>query len=209
MGKHITFTNDSRAFILSEAVFGLAKGYRSVFGLTIGTGTGGGSTYNGVLLNDGSCMGGEFGHISAPAHIVKEFNLLISRFGCGKLGCIETLVSGPGMTRIAYALTGQSLTPTEINRRRHCEPHIAKVWDVWCALSSELCLIIDCTINPDVIVLSGGVSNMRYLIRDLLCRFSEIQLDGFSTPKLLRAQGDGISDARGAAYAVWLDVGIG
>ena len=156
VGKHITFINDSRAFTLSEAVFGLAKGYRSVVGLTIGTGTGGRSTYNGALLNNGTGLGGEFGHISAPAHTVKEFNLPILRCGCGKICCIETLVSGPGITRIAYALTGQSLTPTQINRCRYSKPHIAKVWDIWCALLSELCLIIDCNINPDVIVLGGG-----------------------------------------------------
>ena len=154
VGKHIRSINGSRAFALSEAVFGVAKGYRSVVGLTIGTG--GGSTYNGVFLNDGTGMGGEFGHISAPGHIIKGFKLPILRCGCGKIGCIETLVSGPGMTRIAYALTGQSLTPTQINRCRYSKPHIAKVWDIWCALLSELCLIIDCNINPDVIVLGGG-----------------------------------------------------
>ena len=208
MDKHIKFIEDSRAFTLSEAVFGVAKGYRSVVGLTIGTGTGGGSTYDGVLLNDDTSMGGEFGHISAPAHIVKEFKLPILRCGCGRMGCIETLVSGPGMTRIAYALTGQSLTPPEINRLRFSESLVAEVWDIWCALISELCLTIDYTINPDVIVLGGGVSNMRYLIRDLSRKLSGIQLDGFRAPKLLRAQGDGISGARGAAYAAWLDAGI-
>ncbi|MAI57467.1 MAG: hypothetical protein CML56_00520 [Rhodobacteraceae bacterium] len=208
-GRYITYINDGRAFTLSEAVFGVAKGYKSVVGLILGTGTGGGSTYRGVMLNGAAGVAGEFGHISAPAHLVKEYNLPIVRCGCGKMGCIETIVSGPGMMRIAKAITGQTLTPPEIYSLRLSDSGMAKVWDIWCTLVSELCLTIDYAINPDVIVVGGGLSNMRQLISDLSCKMSESQFNGFNIPKLLRAQGDGASGARGAAYAAWLDTGHG
>ena len=206
-GRYITYINDSRAFTLSEAVFGVAKGYKSVVGLTMGTGTGGGASYNGVILNDKAGVGGEFGHISAPAHLVNEFNLPILSCGCGKIGCIETLVSGPGMTQIARVVTGQTLTPAEINCLRFSDSAIARVWDIWCTLVGDLCLTIDHTINPDVIVLGGGLSNMQHLIRDLSYKISESQFDGLSAPQILRARGDGTSGARGAAYAAWQEVG--
>ena len=204
-GRYVTYVNDCRAFTLSEAVFGSAKGYKRIVGLILGTGTGGGVAYEGKLLSHGAGVGGEFGHIFAPAHLVQKYDLPIVTCGCGKVGCIETLVSGPGMTRLAEAMTGRAIKPRDIDQLRDTDGDVAKVWEAWCALVSELCLAIDYTINPDVIVLGGGLSTMKQVIRDLSAQMAQNQFDGFQPPLLLSAEGGGSSGARGAAYAAWQD----
>ena len=204
-GRYVTYVNDCRAFTLSEAVFGSAKRHKRVVGLILGTGIGGGFAYEGKLLSDGASVGGEFGHIFAPAHLVQKYDLPIVTCGCGKVGCIETLVSGPGLTRVAEAITGRAFVPRDIDQLRNTDRDAAKVWKVWCALVSELCLAIDYTINPNVIVLGGGLSNMTKVIRDLSVQMATNQFDGFQPPLLLLAQGGASSGARGAAYAALQD----
>ena len=85
-GRHITYVNDCRALALSEAVFGAGKGQNIVMSLILGTGIGGGIVVNQSLLQGPTLTGGEFGHTSAPAHIVSRYNLPIRRCGCGRLG---------------------------------------------------------------------------------------------------------------------------
>ena len=149
----------------------------------------------------------EFGHIFAPAHLVQKYDLPIVICGCGKVGCIETLVSGLGMTRLAEAMAGRTVTPREIDQLRDKDRDVAKVWEAWCALVSELCLAIDYVINPDVIVLGGGLSNMKQVIRDISVHMAQNQFEGFQPPLLLLAEGGVSSGARGAAYAAWQDRG--
>ena len=77
VGKPVTYVNDCRALALSEAVFGLGKGHHSVMALILGTGIGGGICVGGRILQGPTYTGGEFGHTSAPAHLVKKFDLPI------------------------------------------------------------------------------------------------------------------------------------
>ena len=112
----MTYVNDSRAFTLFEAVFGSAKGYKRFAGLIFGTGTGGGVAYIGQLLSDVACVGGEFGHIFSPDHLVQKYDLPIISCGHGKPGCIKTLISGSAMTRLCEAMTGRALMPRDIDQ---------------------------------------------------------------------------------------------
>ena len=204
--RTMTYINDCRAFTLSEAVFGRAVGYERVAGLILGTGTGGGLAARGRLLSDPASIGGEFGHIYAPAHLVKAYDLPIFQCGCGRTGCIETLVSGPGMERIAAAVTGRKISPPDIDAHRETDADVAKVWTIWCELVAELCLAIDYMFNPDAIVIGGGLSNMRALASSVAGYMAKAQFNGFDVPDILLSQGGEASGARGAAYAAWQEV---
>ncbi|NKW91521.1 ROK family protein [Rhodobacteraceae bacterium R_SAG9] len=200
-GRHITYVNDCRALALSEAVFGAGKGQNIVMSLILGTGIGGGMVVNQSLLQGPTLTGGEFGHTSAPAHIVARYNLPIRRCGCGRLGCIETYVAGPGLAALAETLTGQKVTPPEIADRRHDD--MSEVWDVWCTLAAEMIHSLTLTADPDVIVLGGGLSQIDGVIQDLSVAAQKAQIGDFSTARLTLAQGGDSSGARGAAYAAW------
>ena len=99
--RPVTYVNDCRALALSEAIFGQGKGRRTVMALILGTGVGGGIAVDGSILQGPTHTGGEFGHTSAPAHLVAKHDLPIWRCGCGRMGCIETYIAGPGLARLA------------------------------------------------------------------------------------------------------------
>lgn len=200
-GHPITYVNDCRAMALSEAVFGAGRDHRTVLALILGTGIGGGVSIDGALKVGPTQTGGEFGHICAPAHLVADHDLPVVRCGCGRMGCIETYLAGPGMTRIATALTGQGLTPPQVAQARHNDPEAAKVWAVWLAFAADHLRALTLTVDPDVIVLAGGLSQIEGLVPDLSKAFAAAQFDGFATPPIVLAQGGDSSGARGAAYA--------
>ena len=203
VGRSLPFINDCRALTLSEAVFGAGKGANPVVGLILGTGVGGGAAADGRLSPGPRDLGGEFGHLPAPAHIVVRENLPVLTCGCGRSGCIETLISGPGLARIAEAKTGTKLAPEDIAARRADAPEIAAVWAIWCALVADLLMTITLTIDPEVIVIGGGLSRIDGLADDLTKALKSTQFKGYSVPELRLAQGGDASGARGAALHAW------
>ena len=202
-GRAITYLNDCRAFALSEAIFGAGRPFRTMVGIVFGTGNGGGVVVDGQLLSPSLGDGGEFGHLYAPAHLVKTYDLPIVQCGCGRMGCIETFVSGRGMSRLAQTLTGRAVQPTDIASARHHDPQMKKVWHVWCKLVAEQFLAFDYILNPDVIVLGGGLSNISGLCDELGAAMQNAQFKDFPIPEILLAQGGDVSGVRGAAYAAW------
>jgi len=205
-GRAITYVNDCRALTLSEAVFGAARGRSPVVGLILGTGVGGGVAVDGALLPGNGGLSGEFGHMPAPAHLIAAHDLPVHPCGCGRTGCIETYIAGPGLTRLAEHMTGRALPPAEIAARRHED--MAPVWSLWTALVAELLVTISFTIAPEVVVIGGGLSRIEGLPGALERALQESMLDGFTGPRLLIAEGGDSSGARGAAYAALLDAGV-
>ena len=200
-GRQITYINDCRALTLSEAIFGAAQGLTPVVGLILGTGIGGGVAVNGKLIPGPAMVGGEFGHTYAPAHLVAQYSLPIVRCGCGRMGCIETLIAGPGLTRIARAVTGAELSPRDVVAAKAKDQNAAQTYQIWCELVAELLMTLSFTIDPAAIVLGGGLSNIPGLVADLTTAQARSQFPGFATPKILLAQAGDASGARGAAYA--------
>lgn len=195
--------NDCRALTLSEAVFGAGRGERSVAGLILGTGVGGGIAIDGQLLPEWSGTGGEFGHISASAGLVSEYGLQIETCGCGKRGCVETFVAGPGLSRVVKTISGQDLSPSEIGQARSSSPDVGKAWRIWCALVADLVLTVTHVADPDVVVLGGGLSKISGVAEDLQDAVEEAQFPGYRTPEIRLPQGGDASGARGAAYFAW------
>lgn len=202
-GRPVTYVNDCRALALSEAVFGLGAGHRTVMSLVLGTGVGGGIAVDRAILQGPTLTGGEFGHTSAPAHLVTAHDLPIWRCGCGRMGCIETYVAGPGMSRLAAHMTGQTVTPPEIAARR--DGDMAQVWQAWCALCADMLHSLTLTVDPDLIVLGGGLSQIDGLVEALTDAARAAQIGDFGVVPIAVAQGGDTSGARGAAYAAWAD----
>ncbi len=200
-GRPITYVNDCRALALSEAVFGQGKGHRTVMSVILGTGVGGGVCVDQRILQGPTLTGGEFGHTSAPAHLIAQHNLPIRQCGCGRMGCIETYIAGPGLQQLAKHITGQDLTPRQIAAAR--SGAMAPVWRVWCELTADLLHTLTLTLDPDLIVLGGGLSRIAGITDDLALAAKSAQFANFDSPPLVLAQAGDTSGARGAAYAAW------
>lgn len=206
-GLPVAYVNDCRALTLSEATFGAGRGLSPVAGLILGTGVGAGVAVGGHLLEGLSRVGGEFGHTPAAAHIVVARGLPVVRCGCGRMGCIETYIAGPGMTRLATHITGQPLTPREVAERRATDRQAQQVWDLWADLVAELLITVTMMIDPEVILLGGGLSTMPGVTGSLTAALQRAQLPGFDVPAIRLAEGGETSGARGAAYAAWQAAG--
>ncbi|MBI1416582.1 MAG: ROK family protein [Limimaricola sp.] len=205
VGRPVAYYNDCRAFTLSEATFGAGRGAQTVVGLIIGTGIGGGLTIAGRLVPGPAAVGGEFGHMAAPAALVVRHGLPVVCCGCGREACVETLIAGPGLVRVAETVTGRHLTPPDIVAMRTSDADVARAWGIWCELVAELLLRITLMIDPDVVVLGGGLSQAEGLLDDLGEALRAAQWTGFGVPRLALAEGGDASGARGAAYAAWAE----
>lgn len=199
--RPIGYFNDCRALTLSEAIFGAGQDRDPVIGLILGTGVGGGIAFGRALHPGPGGFGGEFGHTPAPAHVVARLGLPIDTCGCGRQGCIETYIAGPGLTRLAQHITGQAATPAQIADQR--AGTMAEVWQAWLDLVAELLVSLTLTIDPEVIVLGGGLSKIEGVTQALAKALGKTQLSGFPIPEITLAQGGDTSGARGAAYGQW------
>ena len=204
-GCAITYMNDCRALALSEAIFGQGKGSRKVLALVLGTGVGGGIVVDQHILLGPTLTGGEFGHTPAPAHLVAHHGLPIWKCGCGRMGCVEAYISGPGLERLAKYITGRNMLPSEIANARNGA--MAYVWKVWCDLTADLLHTLTLVVDPDLIVIGGGLTKIDGVADDLTYAARAAQLLGFPVPPIVLAEGGDTSGARGAAFAAWQEQG--
>jgi len=198
LGRPVRLANDADCFALSEATDGAAAGAGTVFGVIIGTGTGGGVVVDGHLLQGPNAIAGEWGHNPLPWPQPDE--LPGPDCYCGKRGCIETFCSGPGLASDLLRASGRRLhgaaiaaaaehgdAEAEAALRRY-ESRLAR------ALASVINLL-----DPDVIVLGGGLSNLQRLYRNLPDLIVDhIFSDGLATRIVPPRFGDS-SGVRGAA----------
>lgn len=198
VGGIVVCANDSRCFTLSEAHGGAGKDHARVFGLIFGTGLGGGFCQDGRLIAGLNGMAGEIGHYGISAHHARKYGLPILRCGCGRMGCIETLISGNGMARIAEALIGTPRPATEIAANLS-DPDNARVFSAWCDLAAEVAHTIQLHVDPDCIVLGGGLSNIDGVDKRLSEALARIALPGVRLPAILKPDFGDSSGGRGAA----------
>lgn len=160
--RPVKISNDANCFALSEATDGAAAGAAVVFGVILGTGVGAGIVVNGHILTGPNGIAGEWGHNPLPWPEAHE--LPGPQCYCGKRGCIETFLSGPGMMQLHQRETGDSLSAEEIVARAEqgdaaCELSL-QTWEN--RLARSLAHVIN-ILDPDVIVLGGGMSNIERL----------------------------------------------
>ncbi len=157
----VSMANDANCFALAEARLGAAKREmpqaETVFGVIMGTGVGGGIVVNGRVLNGRQGIAGEWGH-----------NFLDESGGacyCGKVGCVERVLSGPSLQRFYYSISGNKLTMKEIMQRHETgtDPHATATVRRLIEMFGKAMSVVINILDPDVIVLGGGVSNIELL----------------------------------------------
>jgi fructokinase len=167
LGRPVRLANDADCFALSEAVDGAGAGARSVLGVILGTGCGGGLVYEGKLIEGRRGIAGEWGHNPLPWAEASE--LPGPPCWCGKpAGCIESWVSGPGLANDHVRSTGQCLTAEEIAAAARGGDAAAKATLERHAsrLARALAHVVN-IFDPEVIVLGGGLSQLDHLYADL------------------------------------------
>jgi len=199
LGREIRIANDADCFALSEAVDGAAQGAATVFGVIIGTGTGGGVVINGHLLSGPNAIAGEWGHNPLPWPRTEE--LPGHRCYCGKDGCIETFLSGPGLARHYLASYQEELTTREIVERAQQGDHKAgqSLLQYEDRMARALASIIN-VIDPHVIVLGGGLSNIERLYENVPALWGKYVFSDRVDTRLVKAKHGDSSGVRGAAW---------
>jgi predicted NBD/HSP70 family sugar kinase len=190
LGREVRLSNDANCFALSEAVDGAAKAAGIVFGVILGTGVGGGIVIDGRVVDGPNGIAGEWGHNPLP--LPRQADLPLPKCYCGRAGCIETYLSGPGLSRDYEQATGKSLPPEEIARLPFFERYEER-------LARSLASVIN-LLDPDVVVLGGGLSNIERLYSSVARLWSEYVFSDHVATRLVRnAHGDS-SGVRGAAW---------
>lgn len=198
LGREVRVANDADCFALSESVDGAGRGARIVFGVILGTGVGGGVVVGGRLLQGCNGIAGEWGHNPLPWPEPSE--LPGPGCYCGRRGCIETFISGTGLARDYRHSAGGAASGMEVaERAREGETQAVAALDRYHnRLARSLATVIN-LLDPDVIVLGGGVSQIDSLYREVPARLLPwVFSDRVDTPVLPAVHGDA-SGARGAA----------
>jgi fructokinase len=199
LDRPVRLANDANCFTLSEATDGAAAGVHVAFGVILGTGTGGGITVDGRVLVGRNAIAGEWGHNPMPWPRPGEWPG--PPCYCGRTGCIETFLSGPGLARDCQAATGATAAPEEIVARAEAgdadaAAALARYED---RLARALASVIN-LLDPDVIVLGGGLSNIDRLYANVPQRWDPYVFSDRVDTRLVRALHGDASGVRGAAW---------
>lgn len=201
LGRPVHMMNDANCFALSEATDGAGsgEGVRVVFGVILGTGVGGGLVIDGSVVEGAQGIGGEWGHNPLPWPEDDE------RPGpacyCGRRGCIETFLSGPGMVRDHGVVTGEELTTHEIAERCAAgDAAAAATIDRYVGrLARGLATVIN-VVDPDVVVLGGGMSNLPGLAEGVSAALPAWVFSDEVATRVVKNVHGGSGGVRGAAW---------
>jgi len=200
LDRPLRFANDANCFALSEAVDGAAAGAGVVFGVIVGTGTGGGVVVNGRVLTGPNAIAGEWGHNPLPWPRQGEWPG--PPCYCGKKGCVETFLSGPALARdYAWGGAASPADPQEIAARAArgeslAETMIALYEDRMARALAALMNVLD----PDVIVLGGGMSQVERLYANVPRLWGAYAFSDRVDTRLLPPKHGAASGVRGAAW---------
>ncbi|HLB98833.1 MAG TPA: ROK family protein [Acetobacteraceae bacterium] len=197
LGREVRVENDANCFALSEAVDGAGAGYRLVFGVILGTGVGGAIITDGTVHRGPHRIAGEWGHNPLPWPRLDELPGV--HCWCGNWNCLETWVAGPALARDCDGPGARdaSAIPDRAAAGEHrAREALARHVD---RLARGLAVVIN-LLDPDVVVLGGGLSNMAHLYRELpLLIRRNVFSDVVATPIVRNKHGDS-SGVRGAAW---------
>lgn len=197
--RPVRLANDANCFALSEAVDGAAAGADVVFGVILGTGVGGGLVVRGTLLNGAHGIAGEWGHNPLPAAHDEEIPGPICY--CGRRGCIETFLSGPALERDYAQQSGEYRSAADIAQRANTGDVLALA--VLDRHQDRLARALGTVVNlldPDCIVLGGGLSNLDSLYSGLPERVLAYAFTPERPPLIRRNRHGDSSGVRGAAW---------
>jgi predicted NBD/HSP70 family sugar kinase len=198
LGREIRIANDGNCFALSEALDGAARSAPVTFGVILGTGVGGGIVVNGRVLEGVNAIAGEWGHNALPWPAPQE--LPGPGCYCGRSGCIETFLSGPGLALDHERAEGERLAPEEIAARAaDPESGAARTMARYeNRLARALASVIN-ILDPHAIVLGGGLSNIDRIYANVPQLWTQWVFSDVIRTKLLRNFHGDSSGGRGAA----------
>ncbi|HEY5897536.1 MAG TPA: ROK family protein [Burkholderiales bacterium] len=186
LGREVRIENDANCFALSEAVDGAGKGAHVVFGVILGTGVGGGIVVERRVLVGANAIAGEWGHNPLP--LPRESDLPLPPCYCGRAGCIETYLSGPGFSRSHGSQPPEAIMQQGAPFAAYAE-----------RLARSLASVIN-VLDPDVIVLGGGLSNVERLYTEVPRLWTRYVFSDHVATRLLRHRHGDSSGVRGAAW---------
>ena len=199
LGRPVRLANDANCLALSEAADGAAAGYPVVFAVIIGTGTGGGIVVNGQAIVGANAIAGEWGHNPVPWPEADEWPG--HPCYCGRTGCIETVLSGPGLSRDHHGRTAEEIDAAAIAERAAGNDlaAITTLERYERRLARALASVIN-VLDPDVIVLGGGLSNIERLYANVPSLWKEYVFSDHVATRLVKARYGDSSGVRGAAW---------
>lgn len=198
--REVRLANDANCFALSEAADGAVVGAAVTFGAILGTGVGGGIVVHGRVLTGCNAIAGEWGHNPLPAWPEQSFTAPPACY-CGRAGCVETYLSGPGMSQDHLSINHQFLAPPDIVARAAagdaaCEATLQRYE---ARLARALAGVIN-LLDPDIIVLGGGLSNIARLYDNVPKLWAEHVFSDQVMTRLVRNRHGDSSGVRGAAW---------
>lgn len=198
LGRRVRLANDADCFTLSESVDGAGQQANLVFGIILGTGVGGGICLNKTLVEGINGIAGEWGHNPMPTLEGMERGRTCF---CGRNDCVETWLSGPGLQRSYLSATGKQASVEEIVASMQAGADDALiVMQSYCEqLAAALAIVIN-IIDPGIIVLGGGLSNIEMLYREVPRHLPRFVFSDHVATRLARAEHSDSSGVRGAAW---------
>ena len=202
-GCPVHLDNDANCAALGEATAGAAKGTRNMLMVTLGTGVGGGLIFNGKPITGKSYITGEFGHMRLPVDALTMMGLdfPLRRCGCGQHGCIENYLSGRGFAWLYQHYYHQPLQAPEIialydQGDEQARAHVERYLDLLAVCLGNILTIVD----PDLVVIGGGLSNFPAITTQLADRLPRHLLPVARVPRIERARHGDAGGMRGAAF---------
>lgn len=203
LGGRVRIANDANCMALAEALDGAGRGARVVFGVILGTGVGGGIVVDGRLLAGANSVTGEWGHTPLPylradeRTLATEVDLGDRSCYCGRANCVETFLSGPGLATTHMELSGEQVAPEDI-------PLDAPSIDLYTTMLARSLAQVVNILDPDVIVLAGGLSNLEGLAEEAEARMAHYGFSHEGGTRVLRARHGDASGVLGACR-LWPD----
>ncbi len=205
IGREVRIENDANCFALSEAWDESLQDEKSVAGLILGTGFGGGFVFDGHVFSGHNNVAGEVGHMRLPIdawfHLGDSGTAPLLQCGCGKKGCLDNYLSGRGFELLYQHYYGEPLKAIDIIKAEaEGEPkaveHVERFMELLAICFANLFTAID----PDVVVLGGGLSNYDKLYEELPKRLPKYLLSVAKSPKITKAKHGDSGGVRGAAF---------
>ncbi len=199
LDRPVRIANDANCFALSEAWDGAGAGATTVFGIILGTGCGGAIVFNQQVLVGPNAIAGEWGHNRLPDHAPED--LPFPSCYCGKVGCIETYVSGTGLARDFTHLTGRKVSAQMITQAAEVGDvdAIAALRRLELRLAKSLAVVVN-ILDPDVIVAGGGLSNYLPLYEHVTQQWAPFIFSPKIKTRFVPAKYGDSSGVRGAAH---------
>ncbi|MEZ5539971.1 MAG: ROK family protein [Pseudomonadales bacterium] len=200
LARPVRLANDADCFVLSEACAGVGRGADSVFGVILGTGVGGGVVIRQQLLKGPNNNAGEWGHNAMPGNSVEGRKV---RFCfCGRENCVENWLSGRSLGN-SFRAAGLAIEKTQqgIDLMRQGDAVAVRVWNDYVQLLARALAVVINVVDPDVVVLGGGVSNVDELYREVPAAWEQWIFSDVVRTRLLKAEH---GDSSGVIGAAWL-----